>query len=378
MRQLAARNVRLAVIVTSVVTALTVGCAPVRTSETAAVSPVSGLPVLSFLSEFTRPAGTNYPQLSDSSRFGSLSGLAFDQASGDWLAVVDDRAGSRVAWLAITAAGGRLDVTPRRMQALRAGPGIDQRTVTQADLEAIVALPDGTFLMGEEGHTNENDVWPPAILQVTRDGLVTGVVAYPPEFQVSIDGKTGIRDNQGFESLTRTPGGRVIAGLEQPTIDRPITSFDHGGEGRLIEFEPSGATFRAGRQWRYELAPTPRSERFPNVCSDGENGLVELLAITETLLLALERACLMTADRSAVFNPIQLFAVNLSGEAATKTQLLDLSTVIPSLSPAMARLDNFEGLAFGPRVNGARTLLVMSDDNFRQTQFTSFLLFGMR
>ena len=99
-------------------------------------------------------------------------------ASG--LAVIDDRAGSRVAWLSITAAGDRLDVTPIRMQTLRAGPGVPNRTATQADLEAIVALPDGTFLMSEEGHvTTKDGVWPPAILQVTRDGVVTGVIRYP-------------------------------------------------------------------------------------------------------------------------------------------------------------------------------------------------------
>jgi hypothetical protein len=55
-----------------------------------------------------------------------------------------------------------------------------------------------------------------------------------------------------------------------------------------------------------------------------------------------------------------------------------LSTLIPKLSPALARLENFEGLAFGPPVGGSRTLLMMSDDNFRATQKTSFLLFGMR
>lgn len=49
-----------------------------------------------------------------------------------------------------------------------------------------------------------------------------------------------------------------------------------------------------------------------------------------------------------------------------------------SCSPALAHLDNFEGLAFGPSVGGLRTLLVVSDDNFRATQKTSFLLFGMR
>jgi len=368
----------LAVFATSVVTMLAGACAPVRSGVAAAVAPPSGLPVLAFLGEFTRPFGTAYPQLPDSSKFGSMSGLALDAASGQWLGVIDDRAGTRVAWLSITAAGGTLDVTPLRMQALTAGPGVADRIATQADLEAIVALPDGTFLMSEEGHLTRDGVWPPAILQVTRDGVVTGVVGYPPEFQFGADGKTGLRDNQGFESLTRTPGGRVIAGLEQPLFDEPITSPTDGGDGRLIEFAPHGRGWQAGRQWRYTISPTPTVPGFPQPCSDGENGLVELLAVTDTTLLSMERSCWLDAAGTRPANTILIFAVTLEGTMARKTRLLDVSTLTPRLSPALAHLDNFEGLAFGPPVGGRRTLLVMSDDNFRRTQSTSFLLFGMR
>lgn len=364
--------------VMSVVTTLAAGCAPVHSGGTAAVAPPAGLPELTFLGEFTRPFGTLYPQLPDSSKFGSMSGLALDAKSGEWVAVIDDRAGTRVAWLSIAATGGRLEVTPIQMQALTAGPGVDARVATQADLEAIVALPDGTFLMGEEGHITRDGVWPPAILQVTRDGVVTGVIGYPQEFQISADGKTGLRDNQGFESLTRTPGGRVIAGLEQPLFSESTTSTTRGGDGRLIEFAPDGRGWKAGRQWRYLISPTPTVPGFPQPCGDGENGLVELLAVTDTMLLSMERSCWLDAAGAQAANTILIFAVTLEGTTARKTLLLDLSTVTPKLSPALAHLDNFEGLAFGPVVDGRRTLLVMSDDNFRQTQNTAFLLFGMR
>lgn len=367
----------MAVFVTSVVTTLAGACAPVRLGGPDAVAPPPGLAVLSFLGEFTRPFGTVYPQLPDSATFGSMSGLALDAVSGQWLAVIDDRAGTRVAWLAITAAGDQFAVTPIRMQALTAGPGVDARIATAADLEAIVALPDGTFLMSEEGHITKDGVWPPAILQVTRAGVVTGVVGYPPEFQISADGKTGLRDNQGFEGLTRTPGGRVIAGLEQPLFDEPVTSTTRGGEGRLIEFAPDGRSWKAGRQWRYPISPTPTVPGFPQPCSDGENGLVELLAVTDTTLLSMERSCWLDAAGERPANTILIFAVTLEGTTARKTLLLNLSTVTPKLSPALAHLDNFEGLAFGPPAGGQRTLLVMSDDNFRKTQSTSFLLFGM-
>lgn len=368
----------LAVLVTSAVTAFGLACAPARSAPAGPAAPVAGPPLLTWLGEFTRPFGTAYPLIADREKFGSLSGLVRDAGSGQWLGVIDDRLASRVAWLSITFAGGRLDVTPTRMQYLRAGAGVPERIATQSDLEAVTALPDGTFLMGEEGHVTPDGVWQPAILQVTPDGVVTGVVDYPREFHISPDRKSGVRENQGFESLTRTPLGRVIAGLEQPLADQPVTTPERGGEGRLIEFERSGATWKPGRQWRYTISPTPVIDGYPVGCSDGENGLAELLAITETTLIALERACWLDAAGALPANAIQLFAVTLTGNVARKTLLLDLSTLAPTLSPALAHLDNFEGLAFGPLLGGRRTLLMMSDDNFRPTQKTSFLLFGMR
>ena len=368
---------RLAVFVTSVAAILMWACAPARSGRLDPFPPMGSPPLLTWLSEFTRPAGTAYPGLAEPARFGSMSGLVLDAASGQWVGVIDDRAGSRVAWMTITATDGRLGMTPQRMQVLRAGPGVAERTATEADLEAVVALPDGTFLMSEEGHITKDGVWAPALLHVTRDGLVTGVTNFPADFQITPDGKSGLRDNQGFESLTRTPGGRLIAGLEQPLLDQPVTSTGRGGNGRLIEFEQRGAAWLPGRQWRYLISPTPTVPGYSEACSDGENGLVELLATGETTLIAMERACWLNAAGEAA-NVIQLFTVTLSGNTARKSLLLDLANLVPRLPPALAHLENFEGLAFGPPVNGRPTLLVMSDDNFRPTQKTAFLLFGMR
>lgn len=335
-------------------------------------------PLLLWLGEFTRPAGTIYPQLSDSAKFGSISGLAPDPVTKQWVGVIDDRDRSRVVWLDVTYGAKGLEVAPVRMQELRAGPGVPDRIATQSDLEAIVALPNGNFLMGEEGHRVDGGVWQPAILQVSHDGVVTGVIGYPKEFLITPDATTGVRDNQGFESLTITPRGRIIAGLEQPLIQDGVVSFDRGAAGRLIEFEPSGTTYKPAKQWRYMISPTPRIENFDEVCSDGENGLVELLALSEKTLISMERACLITSDRQFTANAIQLFAVELVGADARKRLLLNFDSVQPRLSPALTRLENFEGLSFGPIVNGTPTLLIVSDDNFRKTQKTAFLLFGMK
>jgi Esterase-like activity of phytase len=336
------------------------------------------LPLLVWLGEFTRPAGATYSQLADSARFGSVSGIAPDSATKQWIAVIDDRDQSRVAWLDVTYGAQGLDVVPLRMQHLRAGPGVAERVVTKADLEAIVALPTGGFLMSEEGHrVDDGEVWQPVLLRVS-DAIVSSVIEYPKEFQITGDGKTGLRDNQGFESLAITPRGRVIAGLEQPLIQDGAVTFERAGAGRLVEFEPSGATFKLARQWRYMISPTPYIENFDLTCGDGENGLVELLALSETTLISMERACLMTRDQQFTANAVQLFSVELIGTEARKRLLLNFESVAPRLSSALTRLENFEGLSFGPIVNGTPTLLIVSDDNFRKTQKTAFLLFGMK
>src|SRR5689334_15802154 len=76
-------------------------------------------PLLLWLGESTTPAGTVYPQLADSARFGSLSGLAPDAVTNQWVAVIDDRDHSRIAWLSVDYAKQGLSVSPVRVQELR-------------------------------------------------------------------------------------------------------------------------------------------------------------------------------------------------------------------------------------------------------------------
>jgi hypothetical protein len=175
-----------------------------------------------------------------------------------------------------------------------------------------------------------------------------------------------------------TPTGRVIAGLEQPLLQDGAVTFDRGAPGKLIEFKPSGSTFRAGKQWRYMISPTPRVEGYDEICTDGENGLSDLLALGETRLIAMERACLHDPARDSFVNTVQLFLVDLIGTEARKRDLLNFDALKERASADLARLENFEALTFGPVINGMPTLLVASDDNFRKTQKTAFILIGMR
>ena len=59
-------------------------------------------------------------------------------------------------------------------------------------------------------------------------------------------------------------------------------------------------------------------------------------------------------------------------------QVLDLDAIRQRLEPGHQRLDNFEGMALGPRLStGERSVLMVSDDNFSQTQRTVFFAFAI-
>ena len=386
---------RAGAIVTGSLVAGWLACAPrLPALPASALTPAVSL---EFLAEFIIPTGARFPDLDRrADAFGSLSGIARDEATGLYLAVNDDRIDTRVIWLDIRLAGGALTVTPTRIAPLAAGPGVEPRRATAADLEAVTALPDGTFVAAEEGHVVADGrlpytgIWPPALLAIDRDARVTGITDFPAMFGV---GDRGIRENQGFESVTRLPDGRLVAGLEQPRFeDGDTPGHDRGARTRLVEFTAAGARWQPRRQWIYELAPTPRLDGFDRLCSDGENGLSDLLALDAARLLSIERSCLLNQAGTAR-NAIRIFEVDVSAaddvaglgslagataRPSRKSLVLDLETLIPRLSPALAGLENFEGLAFGPPLpGGGRTLLVVSDNNDRATQKTAFLLFAI-
>lgn len=382
------------------------GCAPTHGPRPA--SPAVRAPFqLTLLDTVVLPTITEPPDGDRARWFGSLSGLAIDPQSGRYLAVIDDRRPSRVAWLDIAADAGRLSVRPGEVLPLRPGPGVDPERVAGADLEALVRLEDGTWIASEEGHVSTGEAaypaareWQPALLTFTAQLIVTRVQPWPPRFTMGA-ASGGVRNNQGFESLARLPDGRLIAGLEQPLYaDLPATMRNgrpfgggEGGPSRLIELVEAGGTWHPRREWVYPLGPTVAREG-EAICNDGEAGLTDLLAIDEVRLIALERSCLQTASPSSVRNTARLYLVDLSdatdvarlrGAAAlstarpvTKTLLVDFETLVPQFPPALANLDNFEALAFGPPLpDGRPTLIVMSDDNFRPTQNTVFVWLGI-
>ncbi|MGI8693733.1 MAG: esterase-like activity of phytase family protein, partial [Geodermatophilaceae bacterium] len=113
------------------------------------------------------------------------------------------------------------------------------------------------------------------------------------------------------------------------------------------------------------------------------NGLVDLLPLSPTRMLALERGF-----STGVGNDVRLYLVDTAG--ATNVRGLralppDLSgvqvvqkTLLFNLDRLGITLDNLEGLTFGPVLpDGQQSLVIVSDNNFSPTQFTQFLAFSV-
>jgi 3-phytase len=335
--------------------------------------------------EFLIPSGTRLDSLGPS-RFGGISGIATLPGGCELLAISDDDEDARMYRLRVRQDAKGLRVTPEQRIPLQHAEGAPARL----DPEGIALTRSGTVLVSSEGFATQPRI-PPSILEYTQEGRFIRQLPVPPRFAPNLRGRqtTGTRRNGGFESLTFSPGfTRLFTANELPLVqDGPADAFITGNRVRILEYVADGERYRPARQFAYELTPLdrPKFDVGPSL-----NGLVELLAVSETELLALERGFIQMRGVRVGVNRVRLFRISLEGATdvsaidsladlrdvrpVRKTLVQDFST-LPGLSLRLINLENFEGLAWiGEGAGEDRSLLVVSDDNFNALQVSAFLV----
>jgi len=160
--------------------------------------------------------------------------------------------------------------------------------------------------------------------------------------------------------------------------DGPAPDPTHGAVNRITHFTRDGKVLG---QYAYPLDAIPAT---PGKGKDADNGISEMLALSDTRMLTLERAGVQ-ADDGSYKTYVRIYEVDVAGatdiqhlptlKGADFTQMkkrlvLDLASV------GLPIIDNLEGISFGPRLaNGHASLMLVSDDNFGKSQVTQFLLF---
>lgn len=322
---------------------------------------------------------------------GGLSGLYYGESERLLYAVTDDprRFPPRLYTFEVQLSERELVVVPRSVVLLH------QRTpsslLDEVDCEALSSDGAQGFLIATEGNDDRPAQLESRILQVSKQGLVSGPRVTIPEALVPEAGAAstrGARSNRGFEGIAVSPSGRWLYAIPEDSLrqDGPDANLEQGADVRLLRWDLQDAAAPAQFFYRTEaLTPKPP----PGVVARGNNGVSDLVALDERRLLALERGY-VTPDGGTGVNTIRIFEVDVEvparlppGDASlprvSKRLVLDLNDVIQRLEPGLQTLDNFEGMALGPRLpSGARSLLLVSDDNFGAHQRTVFLAFALR
>jgi len=327
------------------------------------------------------PTGTLFQGV----EFGGISGL--DRAAdGSYWAIADDRGGERGTprfynlSLDYDAAGFNGVAINSQTYMQRPDGTTFPSNARTVDPEGIRVAPNGNLYWSSEGNWNANAAsrYQPFVREMTTSGVFVREFATPAMYNYVDNASTGGRNNKLFEALTVTPNGTIYTANEDALVqDGPLTSVSNGSVVRLTALDPvSGA---AGAQYAYELPPIP-VDAVPGAPFGPDNGLPELLAISDTQFIAIERAFAFGVGNTIRLTLTEITAdtTDVSGIASVtgadytpmrRTLLLEMPITFEGIT-----LDNIEAISWGKTLaNGNRTLVLAADNNFSATQSTQFI-----
>lgn len=329
------------------------------------------------------------------STVGGLSGIDYDPATGLYYLISDDGSHfnparfytARVALEANRLGQPELTAVTTLRQADGSTYPAALHGIQVPDPEAIRwRASSQSLLWTSEGHALTGAA--PALRESRPDGTLLREFALPAMFDFQLT--QGPRINLTLEGLALSPDGSrawlaMEAALRQdgpvPTVQAP------GGPCRFTEVDlVSGKVLR---QIAYVPDAIPRAPQPPATHAD--NGVTEILMLDAHRLLVLERAYmaghgpdtatslrLYLIDTRSGSDTLSLPALQAGNhQPAAKHLLADFSAFTGAgTGPRLDRLDNSEGMCWGPRLaNGSRSLHVISDDNFGPRQITQWLAF---
>ncbi|AUB34651.1 hypothetical protein COO91_00480 [Nostoc flagelliforme CCNUN1] len=370
--------------------------------QTGPTEPGKTIPRLGFQGQSTFvtgfiPAGAAGTVNGVETPLGGLSGVTYDAANNRYYAISDDRSQFGPArFYTFTADTG---VTFTNVTPLKDSNG-NLFATNSLDPEGIALTNNGTVFISSEGEVNPTAgrVTNPFIKEFSlTTGQEIASLLIPSKFLPVVEdtnsngivdaGDTqtsGIYNNLAFESLTITPDQRTLFTATENALsqDGLRASLTSGSPSRILQYN-----LVSGQPKKEYLYITDAIADVPNPSSgSADNGLTDLLAINNRgTLLALERSF-----AQGVGNTIKIYEVSLQGstDISFYDSLNNLSTEqLAAIQPAQKRLllnlndlnlpngtDNIEGITFGPKLaDGRQSIVLVSDNNFNQSQFTQIL-----
>lgn len=343
-----------------------------------------------FLDEYVLPS-----QEFEGTQVGGLSAIAYERQSDRFFVLSDDR--SNLAPARFYTLSLQLDTTnPQAIQ--MAAVNLEQVVTLQnpegnpyapgsVDPEAMVLSPRQSVFIASEGDTSQGI--PPFINEFDRNtGAWLGALPLPQRYLPGEQNgePVGVQNNLSFEALAINPGGfttqngyvepfRLFAATESSLAQDASTEAAVGEPIRMLHYLVGEDLPSLLAEHLYRLEPAPEGVLF--------NGLTELLVLDQGgHFLSLERTFGAMGAEAKLF---QLAIADATDTSGIPRFVGDLSNIQPirkqlvlDLRELGIPLDNLEAMTLGPRLpDGSQSLILLSDDNFSDTQKTQFLLFRL-
>ena len=367
--------------------ALLIGCTsvgPVTTAGSGTASPSVAVGYsLRLIGEATLPHRMD----AFGSTLGGLSGIDYDQARDRYYLLSDDRSdyGPARFYTAKIAITGSAISTPEITSAVTlkrpdgsvfGGKNEGAKDIPDPESIRYRAETDTLFWTSEGDKKLGID---PSVREIKLDGSFIRELPTLPMFKMK-PGDSGPRDNLTFEGMSLTVDGKGLwVSMEAPLYEDGLEPTVHavGGPARFTLYHANSGN--PIRQIAYIPDAIPLR---PTENGEADNGVPEILMLDQFRMLVLERSyspgagnslrvyVIDTRDGSDVLNVPSLKPGQYT--PVTKRLLVNFDRL------GLKRLDNTEGMTFGPRLpNGNRTLVFVSDDNFRKSQITQFVAFEL-
>jgi len=342
-------------------------------------------------------------------RVGGLSSIDYDAQRNVFYLVSDDRGEhgparfytARLHFTAEHFSGAEIiGMTPLEVPVITNRRGIVQKSAVDPEALRYDAHRNEIIWASEADGTSpwSTSRVTPFIRTAALDGRKRADFAIDPMFMAGSSNQ-GPRGNLSFEGLALSADGDSLwVAMEGPLLqdDSPP---DIG----------KGAVVRISRMARQPTSPQPLLAQYAYVLDalpgnsllDGWpsiQGIAEILELDETRLLVLERGFTSGAGISvrlyeasfATASDIRqvpaLLERAIAGHGAPRTAAMNPTTrpIVPMSKRllldfsrlGLPHIDNIEGMSWGPRLaNGHRSLVFVSDNNFRPIQVNQFLAF---
>lgn len=343
---------------------------------------------LRYVGETSIPTGMKF----ESTTIGGLSAIVW--ANNTLYALSDDKgkvAEPRFYEFDLKIEKNLISLSPKAVKFIRGLPQVGGKPPI-VDPEGLVRLPDGDFLISSEGDNNAKPREMPRIFRVNSEGLWKSDLLLPDKFLPEATGqqKKGIQENLAFEGLTDFSQGKTLFTSTEAALAQDfIPAEEEKGDWiRIIKYEDQKSkSYLSTAEYAY------RVDSFRDIQKGKEimRGVSEILSVSDTQLLVLERGVRLFS-KNLWAQTVGIYLADLSKATdvtslqklsegkftgVDKIKLIDFETDLTK-ERGDKKIQNFEGMAWGPRLeDGRKSLILLVDNNFSKNELTELIVFAV-